>query len=470
MVPRSLRVSIGVLALSLLVIGAVASSGASDARRTRPASASSAIDRATQLALARVRIKHIVFLIKENRTFDNLFATFPGADTPAKDASGKLIGFRCDDQPVVLKKAPDQALDLGHQFLNGVVAINGGKMNCFDRVGALASRTLAGYSYYTASQIPVYWSYARRYRLADHFFSSVYGPTGIEHLWSVAAQSAGFTDHEKLGGFGAGPPRQFCDDRKERASAFKPLTSAQKATVSQLEDSATTAAQIPSFWRLRWPCVNIPTLPARLQAHHVSWREYRGDNSFVAPLRMIRSIWRIPNLRSHIQTDQRFVTDASRGSLPSVSWLTPSFKASEHPPTSMCIGQDWTATVVNAVMARPALWRSTAIVIVWDDFGGFYDHVAPPHPDIFGFGPRVPALIVSPWVKRGVDSTVYSFDSVLRFIEERFGLAPLTHRDATANDMLGAFNFTQAPLPTDHQPIRPCLGVRPAKPTPVADS
>jgi phospholipase C len=117
----------------------------------------------------------------------------------------------------------------------------------------------------------------------------------------------------------------------------------------------------------------------------------------------------------------------------------------------VCIGENWTVQYVNAVM-RSESWPTTAIVIVWDDFGGFYDHVPPPHYDIMGLGPRTPALVISPYTRRGdnpdggsIDSTVYEFSSVLRFIEELHGLKPMTDRDAQADPLSGAFDFTKGP-------------------------
>ena len=119
--------------------------------------------------------------------------------------------------------------------------------------------------------------------------------------------------------------------------------------------------------------------------------------------------------------------------------------------TNVCEGENWTVEYLNAVM-RSEYWPSTAIVIVWDDFGGFYDHVVPPHYDVMGLGPRTPALIISPWTKPGdnpdggsIDSTVYEFSSVLRFIENLHGLKPMTERDRQADPLSGAFDFTQEP-------------------------
>ena len=149
----------------------------------------------------------------------------------------------------------------------------------------------------------------------------------------------------------------------------------------------------------------------------------------------------------HVVPTAQFVDDATNGRLPAVSWLVVNADRSEHPPASVCVGENWTVQQLNAVMQGPD-WNSTAIFLTWDDFGGFYDHVPPPKVDNFVFGPRVPLLIISPYARQGfISHTFYEFSSVLKFIEERFGLKPLTKRDSEANDMLDSFDFDQRPLP-----------------------
>ena len=141
-----------------------------------------------------------MFLVKENRTFDTMFGTFPGAD-------GATSGATCDGQTMPLGRAKDRTPDAGHSFADGISAINGGMMNCFNPLG---------YVQYQRADIPNYWRYAQHFTLADHFFSSIYGPTGVEHLWTFASQSDRFVDHERPGQFGTGR-REFCDDPTELA-------------------------------------------------------------------------------------------------------------------------------------------------------------------------------------------------------------------------------------------------------------
>jgi phospholipase C len=405
---------------------------------------------AETVAAARRHLKHIVFLVKENRTFDTFFGRFPGAD-------GATTGLRCDGSRVPLRRAPDHTPDVNHSFVAGIVAVHGGKMDCFDHLAN--GRDLQSYVQYRRSQIPAYWAWAERYTLTDRFFSSIYGPTGPEHLWTVAAQSDRFVGLEEPDEYGSnGIAREYCDDREERSKSFRKLTPAQSRRVFVLEQRADLGG-VSSYIIHRWPCFDIKTLPDEMAARHVSWRYYRGDNDYVNPLRQIRHIWFGP-LQRFIGRESEFIPDALAGRLPAVSWLTPPLQLSDHPPGSVCEGENWSVRAIDAVMRSPE-WKSTAIVLVWDDFGGFYDHVAPPHTDVYGLGPRVPAIVISPWARRGfVDSATLEFSSMLRMVERTHGLAALAPRDHVAGDMLEAFDFSGKPRPGVVVPERDCSNVR----------
>jgi phospholipase C len=163
----------------------------------------------------------------------------------------------------------------------------------------------------------------------------------------------------------------------------------------------------------------------------------------------VRGVRERPDWNRHYAPWQWFRSDVAQGYLPSIAWITPPFDESDHPGgPSLCEGERWTAQQVNAVMRSP-LWRSTAIVIVWDDFGGFYDHVAPPAVDRFGLGPRTPLLVISPWARRGIDHATYDFTSVIKFASENFGLPLLTTREREANSLRSAFQF--------RHPLRPWI-------------
>src|SRR4029453_6476547 len=142
------------------------------------------------------------------------------------------------------------------------------------------------------------------------------------------------------------------------------------------------------YWKIAWPCVKgdprFETLPEKLTAAGVSWLEYRGVNNYVDPLRQVWRARHDPEIWGRRTTPERYLADVSRGFLPAVSWLTPPLGVSDHPPGSLCGGENWTVTMLNALMRRPKLWRTTAVILTWDDFGGYYDHVEPPHSDIYG--------------------------------------------------------------------------------------
>jgi phospholipase C len=138
------------------------------------------------------------------------------------------------------------------------------------------------------------------------------------------------------------------------------------------------------------------------------------------------------------------------GTFPQVSWVIPSFPISEHSPANITTGMNWVKLVISSIMSSP-YWNNTAIILTWDDYGGFYDHVPPPQIDKYGLGFRMPALILSPYAKQGyIDHTQYQFESTLKFIEWRFSLSPLTDRDLHANNLLNAFDFSQKPLNPPH--------------------
>jgi phospholipase C len=392
-----------------------------------------------------VPIEHVVFIIKENRTFDHYFGRYPGAD-------GATHGETLDGTVVPLAPAPDvQPHDITHGFSSALYAINGGRMNGFNFIGY--GHDLSGYVSHRRSSIPHYWGYADRFVLADRFFTSMYGPTFPEHLYTVAAQANGIVDNQST----ESAAKHYCDDPTEHASRFPPdLSPEQVDGIMAVEESAmaeepASIQDIARFWEEIRTCFDIPVLPDLLEEAGISWKYYAEAKSWQNALQPIRHVRFGPMWRK-VQPPEQFLVDIGEEHLPAVSWLLPPGRYNEHPREShsVCAGENWTVQQVNAVMNSP-YWESTAIVIVWDDFGGFYDHVVPPHYDIMGLGPRTPALIISPWTRRGdnrddgyVDSTTYEFSSVLAFIEEVFGLPAMTARDRRADPLSGAFDF-QAP-------------------------
>jgi phospholipase C len=163
------------------------------------------------------------------------------------------------------------------------------------------------------------------------------------------------------------------------------------------------------------------------------------------PLPAFPAVQNNPAQKSHLVGTGQFYKDTAAGTLPQVSWVIPSGAVSEHPPAGVKQGMAYVTGLVNAVMQGPD-WNTTAIFISWDDWGGFYDHVVPPKVDVYGYGIRVPGLVISPYAKQGyIDHKTYSFESWLKIVEERFGVQSMTQRDTNALDMIDAFDFTQQP-------------------------
>src|SRR6266581_2508117 len=252
-----------------------------------------------------------------------------------------------------------------------------------------------------------------------------------------------------------GSPGQLLTDPTEYTPHFKPnLSPADIKQILYYENHVTAAIpdnlfRISRYWEDIRTCVSIKTVPQELEQKGISWNYYADTDQWQNALQAIRPVWDNPKLHAHIKPPEDFISDIKAGKMPAVSWLIPPEPYNEHPGSgvSVCGGENWTVQHINAVM-HSKYWKSTAIVVVWDDFGGFYDGVPPPHYDIMGLGPRTPALIISPYTRHGnnpdggfVDHTTYEFSSVLALIEKTFGVAPLTDRDRKASPLAGAFDF-----------------------------
>jgi phospholipase C len=400
-------------------------------------------------------IKHVVFIVKENRTFNNYFATYPGAVGSTTGGTLQCSGGVCKPGPdYQLKPAPDiQPHDITHGFSSGLDSINGGQMNGFNIIGS--GEDMSGYDYHDRSTLPNYWKYADRFVLADHFFTSMYGPTFPEHLYTVAAQAKGIVDNKGTTDHAG----SYCDDPTEFTPHFlDDLTDAQKKKIMGYEEHFTDdfpnmIYKINPYWEQIRTCIDVKTLPDELQKAGIDWKYYANHDQWMNALQAIRHDRFNPVMWDKVQPPENFIHDVKAGQMPAVSWLIPPESYNEHPGAgvSVCAGENWTVTQINAVM-RSDYWASTVIVVVWDDFGGFYDPVVPPHYDIMGLGPRTPALIISPYSRRGdnpdggaVDHTTYEFSSVLKFIEDIHDLKPLTERDKQASPLSGALDFSKPP-------------------------
>ena len=374
-------------------------------------------------------IKHIVFFVKENRTFDNYFGTYPGAN-------GATTAMNSAGQAVPLHHETDQVPDIDHSSQGARNAYDNGKMDRFNLLHS--SGTPNSSNLYTNNSltqfyqpdIPNYWTYAQNFVLGDSMFSSLMGPSFPNHLYTIAAQSGGVINNpvmDKNVGTLRNTARGWgCDVPNQQ--------------VQVLGSNGTT--------NLQEACFDFQTLADELDAKGFSWRYYAppaGTGGYIwSTFDAIKHI-RYGHDWQYVVPAAQFITDAANGNLPAVSWIVTPAQFSEHAPASVCVGENWTVRMLNALMRGPD-WSSTVLFLTWDDFGGFYDHVAPQQVDSYGLGFRVPLLAISPYAKKGfIDHTQYEFSSMLRFAEDELGLLTLTNRDKAAKDMMGAFDFTQSP-------------------------
>jgi phospholipase C len=401
-------------------------------------------------SLAGGPIKHVVFIVKENRSFDNFFGRYPGAEGTSMGKA--LVDGKTKNYP--LKDATDvQPHDITHGFVAGMESIDGGRMDGFNTI--LYGTDYAGYSQFSRKTLPHYWKYADRFVLADHFFTSMYGPTSPEHLYTIAAQGKGIVDNSQNSSTSA----QYCDDPTETAPHFiSNISKKVKKKIMRWEDHVQdnypqNVYKIAHYWKQMRLCFNVRILPDELNSVGVSWKFYADPDNFQNIMQAIKHVRYGPDWKK-VQLPDRFLSDIKHHRMPQVSWINPPASYNEHPGggISVCAGENWTVQYLNAIQ-KSSYWKNTAVVIVWDDFGGFFDHVVPPHYDIMGTGPRTPALIISPWTRSGssplggaIDHHTYEFSSVLTFIEDIFGVDPMTKRDKQADPLSGAFDFTHQNL------------------------
>ncbi|MHB8388791.1 MAG: phospholipase C [Acidobacteriaceae bacterium] len=366
------------------------------------------------------KIEHVVWIIQENHSYDNYFGTFPGADgIPPSTCLPKLPGASACVKPFHMPQG-QPLLDLEHSWETAHAAYNSGTMDGF--VWAEGSPYTMGY--YDERDIPNYWKYARSYTLCDRFFSSEMTGSSPNHVFTVAAQSGEINNIGSL-----------------------------KQVENQLDDDdGFNFASIVRRFRgagITWKYyVETQPLPpggnANAQMAHMAYPNPK-ELTLWNPLPGFKGIRENPADMARLVPLQRYFADLKSGTLPQVSWIIPDFQDSEHPPEPLDQGMWYVTRVINALMQSP-YWKNTVIVLTWDDYGGFYDHVPPPEVDAYGYGPRVPTIVISPYAKQHyVSHETYDFTSVLKFIEQRWNLQHLTARDDRANNMADVFDFDQSP-------------------------
>jgi len=359
-------------------------------------------------------IQHIVVIMQENRSFDNLFNGFPGADTAQ---TGMNLGV-----PVPLVVTPlGNGPDIDHTHTGWWQQWDSGKMDGFDNKG-----TMLPYSYVAPSETVPYWTLARNFTLGDRMFQSNTGPSFVAHQYMIAGQSGGASENPSGGVWG-------CD-------------AAPGATVPLIGPNGTDL--LPGVY----PCFDYLTMADLLDAKGISWRYYAPSPTsdvffWISAYQAIRHIRFGTDWPADvISPETQVLTDIAAGKLAQVTWIVPAFNNSDH-PGAPAQGPDWVASIVNAIGASP-FWNSTTIFIAWDDWGGFYDHVPPPQTDNMGLGFRVPVIVVGPYARRGyVSHVTHESSGFLRYMEEVFNLPSLGTRDTNADDFQDCFDYTQKPTP-----------------------
>jgi phospholipase C len=458
---------------ALLVALVLSACGAPSALPLQQASTSHANSTAapggsSNLAVARQKIKHVIIIMQENRSFDHYFGTFPGADGIPMNAEG--IPTVCINDPDLGKCVTPfynpNDIDGGgpHHQASAVQDIDGGKMDGFiislmaGRKSVCKSPTTPGCSsgsqgpdimgYHDAREIPNYWTYAEKFVLQDHMFEPDASWSLPAHLFMVSGWAA------------------RCSKQGDPMSCVNALDSPGRSFFG-----APTGIKTDYAWT---------DLTYLLYKNNVSWAYYLTEGTepdcpngeMICDTNLqkvdVPSLWNpladfttvhLDNQLGNIQTDDSYFEAAKNGQLPAVSWIVPEGKNSEHPPDSIRAGQAYVTGIINAAMQGPD-WDTTAIFLAWDDWGGFYDHVVPPVVDQNGYGLRVPGLMISAYARKGyIDHQMLSFDAYLKFIEDIFlsgqRIDPATdgrpdprptvrENVAQLGDLLQEFDFAQA--------------------------
>ena len=425
-------------------------------------------------APARAPIDHIVVLFLENRSLDHLFGTFPGAEGLASyrgrqaDARGATYpalppplgrDARPDPRfPGDLPNAPfpllkfvgpfDETNNPVHRFYHmqrqyGAGA-DGVPMGKWVAEGTSGGITMG---YFERAALPVQWRLAGEFVLLDHWFQGIHGGSFANHFYLISGDVARYPDAPAAERAVLAPDGRVTKDGEVDPEGY---------VVNNL-DPPYPPQRVSQI--LRAP-QTLPTIADRLDAAGVSWAWYatgwgagadavtHGYVPHHNPFQYVKRIMETPEGRAHIRDASELVTALRDGPLPAVAFVKPHARDNAHAVSSTVgAGDRWVGEMVRAMMGS-RYWPRVAVVITYDEGGGWFDHVRPPAVDRFGLGTRVPALIVSPYARRGyIGRQVYDHASVLKLIEWRFGLAPLTERDRRAAAPLEAFDFSQPPRP-----------------------
>jgi phospholipase C len=397
--------------------------------------AAPARSRATRGALlGGGKIQHVVIIFQENRSTDDLFNGLPGADTVT---SGSDTGGGHVNLQRALLTAP---FDVDHSHIAFNTAYDGGLMdgfnletsNCSGGRHACVPEYLRPYGYVPQTEVQPYFTMAEQYAFGDRMFASQAGPSFPAHQYIISGTST------------------ISQGSTLRASE-NPLTPQQKFTGGcdspkgslgdAIDESGTEDQEV-------FPCFDRPVLMDLLKDQGMTWRYYQEHRG--------SALWNGPDAIKHIRYGSQYkadvvwppseiLNDITRGDLATVSWVTPTAAASDHAGHTDGSGPDWVASVVNAV-GESKYWDSTAIIVTWDDWGGWYDHVKPPQYNSYELGFRVPLVVIGAYAKSGyVSHKQHEFGSILKFAEKTLGLGSLGTTDVRADDLADCFNFNQKP-------------------------
>jgi phospholipase C len=405
-------------------------------------------------------ISHVVLIIQENRSFENFFAGYPGANAPTSGCAAgahaparsarqrSSIDCPTGDSVVPLHQITFDGPDLKHDWDSSMTDWHGGKMDGFYVYGT--HRSDEAYAYVDHRQLAPYWTMAKQWVLADAMFPTEFGGSFTAHLTLTAGTDDLSPPNDAEVDFPNGI-YDDCDSPPGTKSSY--LTSNRDVHRFQgpfpCFSQWNTMAQVLDGGGVRWK-------------YYATKRLHGGMWSAFEAIKYVRygSDWR----KDIIAPQTKVLTDPGKGALASMSWVTPSREDSDHPAAHSDLGPSWVASVVNAI-GESSYWPTTAIIILWDDWGGWYDNAKPPQLDYRGLGIRVPCLIISPYAKKGkgsygyVSHTQYEYGSILKFVEQVFNLPAIGkasegYTDSRATSIIDSFDFTQAPRPFNPIPTK----------------
>ena len=373
------------------------------------------------------KIRHVVIVFQENRSFDNLFQGYPGADTVASGRNS--LGQTVRLAPVSLARSYviDHSVSAMFSACDGTGKLPGTNcaMNGFDLEASVGGPANPQYAYVPHDESKPYFDMAHEWVLADRTFPSQLDESFASHQYIIAGQAGSSVDLPNLPDWG-------CDGGRK--------------------DQVQTILAGREFGGTERACFDYTTLGDELDAAALSWRFYTSKIDDPADgewsgYQAVRHVRYGPDWKADVITPQkRFITDVAAGTLANVTWITPTCEESDHVNCGGGYGPSWVSAVVDAV-GESTFWKSTAIFVMWDDWGGLYDHVPPPHVDFDGLGFRVPLIVISPYAKHDYVSHVqYEHGSLLKFAEDVFGLNRMAASDARANSLApDCFDFNRPP-------------------------